>query len=401
MAGAATPKRTRPTCAPGRPVVMLPAVMPAAGTTRWGGDAMRPTIVLSGFFGRGNCGDEAILQAQWEFLSPRFQIVISVDERGAFDGFWDRHPYDRCRIVHQGNLSILAEPDVVAIHVGGGGLPHGFNAAQVVHARSLGKPAFLTGVDSPPCASATAAAAVGRYLELFDLVSVRSLAAWESMSGIAPACTRGTDWAVGLTSGGPGHEPATGDVLVTLREFPADLVTARYVQEVEDLLAVLADSAGRVVLLPLCPEDDRFLDRIPPAARLPRETRWWSPREVQRLIAGAGRMVSVGRFHPLVFAANVATPAMFIEPLAHDPRRPPSSKARQFCAEHGLPYRTSLAGAIDELRRPSGMAWRPATLAPGTAGRRIAMAGELARRLELAARSLSAPAGPGGLARAG
>lgn len=46
---------------------------------RTGGRA-KPQVVLSGFFGRGNCGDEALLQAQYEWLSPCYDIVISVDE---------------------------------------------------------------------------------------------------------------------------------------------------------------------------------------------------------------------------------------------------------------------------------------------------------------------------------
>ena len=47
----------------------------------------KPQVVLSGFFGRGNCGDEALLQTQYEWLSPHYDVVISVDERGAYDGF--------------------------------------------------------------------------------------------------------------------------------------------------------------------------------------------------------------------------------------------------------------------------------------------------------------------------
>jgi len=42
---------------------------------------MRPTVVLSGFFRTGNCGDEAILQAQYEHLYPEFDIIISVDHQ--------------------------------------------------------------------------------------------------------------------------------------------------------------------------------------------------------------------------------------------------------------------------------------------------------------------------------
>jgi hypothetical protein len=101
---------------------------------------------------------------------------------------------------------------------------------------------------------------------------------------------------------------------------------------------VLADRFDRVALLPFCPEDERFLDRLPSAARQQREIHWWNPRRMQREIAAADLVVSVGRLHPLVFAANVGTPAVFVEPLAADPRWPACAKARQLCTEHGWPY---------------------------------------------------------------
>lgn len=346
----------------------------------------RPKVVLSGFFGRGNCGDEALLQAQYEWLSPRYDVVISVDERGAHDGFWNWYPYDRCRIVHQANLAVLAESDVIGIHVGGGGLPHGFNAAQVVHARSLGKPAFLTGVDARPAPTAAAAAALRGYLGLFDLVSVRSAAAFETMSTLAPGCQRGADWALALpTDGNPGEARRAG-ALVTVREFPLELISRRYLRDLAEVFGVLAEAYGRVTLLPFCPEDERFLDRLPPAARLPREIHWWNPRRMQRLIAEARLVVSLGRLHPLVFAANVGTPAVFAEPLAHDPRWPSCGKARDLAHEHGWPLHETIGDLTARLGGPGAAPIEPLGFAPGSRDRWRAMAGGLAAGLAAAAR---------------
>jgi polysaccharide pyruvyl transferase WcaK-like protein len=343
----------------------------------------KPQVVLSGFFGRGNCGDEAILQVQYERLAHSYDIVISVDERGAREGFWDWHPYNRCRIVHQGNLAVLGESGVIGIHVGGGGLPHGFNAAQVVHARSLGKPAFLTGVDARPAASAAAATALNHYLGLFDFVSVRSASAWQTMTAFSPACHQGADWALALPPEEPAKE-ARGGVVVTIREFPGDLVSRRYLRDVADLLGILGNGFGPVTLLPFCPEDERFLEHLPMTGRLPREVQWWNPRRMLRLIADSDLVVSLGRLHPLVFAANVGTPAVFAEPLGHDPRWPVCTKARDLAAEHGWPYATSIADLIARLRRPDGRALPPAAFASGTGDRWRAMADALEKRLAAA-----------------
>ena len=341
----------------------------------------KPQVVLSGFFGRGNCGDEALLQAQYEWLSPHYDVVISVDERGAHDGFWNWYPYDRCRIVHQGNLAVLAEDDVIGIHVGGGGLPHGFNAAQVVHARSLDKPAFLTGIDVRPAPTAAAAAALGGYLRMFDFVSVRSTAAWQAMTTLVPGCHLGADWAMALPADAPARAACSGAALVTIREFPEDLISSRYREDLARVLGALADRYEELVLLPFCPEDERFLDRLRPVGGLRREIHWSNPRRVQRLIADAALVVSLGRLHPLVFAANVGTPAMFAEPLAGDPRWPACSKARQMAAEHGWLCVESLAALADRLQRPEGGEVPAAGFCEGYRGRWASMAENLAAGL--------------------
>jgi polysaccharide pyruvyl transferase WcaK-like protein len=341
----------------------------------------KPQVVLSGFFGRGNCGDEALLQAQYEWLSPRYDVVISVDERGAYDGFWNWYPYDRCRIVHQANLAVLAEDDVIGIHVGGGGLPHGFNAAQVVHARSLDKPAFLTGIDARPAPTPGAAAALESYLSLFDFVSVRSAAAWRTMATMVPACHHGADWAMALATDGGCSADRAGAVLVTIREFPEALISSRYREDLAMVLGLLADRYGEVVLVPFCPEDERFLDRLRPVCGLPREAHWSNPRRMQRLIANAALVVSLGRLHPLVFAANVGTPAIFAEPLAGDSRWPTCTKARQLCAEHGWPFADSLATLADRLRCPVAPEIPAAGFCPDCGNRWESMAAGLAAGL--------------------
>lgn len=347
---------------------------------------LKHRVVLSGFFGRGNCGDEALLQAQYEFLEPRFTVVISVDERGASDGFWDRYPYDRCQIVHQANLGIMAEDDVIGIHVGGGGLPYGFNAAQVVHARSHGKPAFLTGVDAATVGSPVAADAIRSYMRLFDFVSVRSEAAFRTMCSLSPGCHHGADWAVCGTVDELRHAPRSNGVLVTIREFPQELVTGRYRAAVSELLAVLADSHDTVTLLPFCPEDERFLALVPATARFQREALWWNPRAMQQRIAAASRIVSLGRLHPLVFAANVGTPALFAEPLPGDCRWPPSTKTRQLCAENGWPCFPSIDLLMQELRRGTSH-WQQPGFAAGCLGRQASMKETLLRHFEAAADS--------------
>jgi polysaccharide pyruvyl transferase WcaK-like protein len=345
------------------------------------------TIVLSGFFGRGNCGDEAILQAQYERLSPHFDLIISVDQYGARDGFWDWYPYDRCPTVHHGNLSCVADENVIAVHVGGGGLPYGFNAAQVIHARSHGKRAFLTGIDAKPVRTPAAAAALQSYLSLFDFVSVRSAGSHQILSELAPHCHRGADWAIALPTDGPLPVTRTNRVLIALREFPRELLSSAYCQSIANLVSQLADRYDQIALLPCCPEDERFLDWVPAVEHLPREVHWWNPRRIQREIAAASAVVSVGRLHPLIFAANVGTPAVFVEPLPGEPRWPKSNKASQLCDEHRWPGFAAVDDLLAEFDQ--GLPLPPLSFVSDTQARWEAMA----HRVETSCRQLPCSTG--------
>lgn len=351
-----------------------------------GHDASRPTLVLSGFFGRGNCGDEALLQTQYERFSHDYEIVISVDERGAYDGFWNWYPYDRCRIVHQANLAVVTEEQVVGLHVGGGGLPYGFNAAQVVRARSYDKSVFLTGVDAASPISQTSAAAIAHYHELFDFISLRSTRSWRTFSGILDRCHHGADWALALETDGPLPVSPSGVALLTLREFPPELISADYVQSLKHLVSVLRDRFGEVTLLPFCPEDERFLDHLPCTDSLHREIHWWNPRRVQREIAAASAVISVGRLHPLIFAANVGVPTVFAEPLPGESRWPTSLKASQFCQDHGWPYHGSIDEAAHALSQR--MPLEPAHFSNDYRDRWNTMQAELSTRLAARARQV-------------
>ena len=55
----------------------------------------RPELVVTGFFARGNCGDEALLQCAFEAFEATHDLIVSVDEHGAYPGFWDWYPYNR------------------------------------------------------------------------------------------------------------------------------------------------------------------------------------------------------------------------------------------------------------------------------------------------------------------
>jgi hypothetical protein len=302
----------------------------------------KPKIVLSGFFGRGNAGDEAILQVQYEKLSPHFDIIISTDERGAYDGFWNWFPYNQCKLIHHADTSIFAQEDIVGLHVGGGDLPLGFNGAQVISALSHGKTVLATGVDGKWLTSKGGEPQSSLLPTLLELApaTFRSKSAFERAQTISDRANWGADWALELqTDCDP--NAARDIVLLTFREFPVERINHETLQQTQQLVSAIEKRGWDVALFPFCPEDERFLNHLAPTFGLPREVHWWNPRRMKQLVKQARLVVSVGRFHPLVFAASVGTPCLFSDwgvQSSHAAIGSKTDKAAALCDEVGGTY---------------------------------------------------------------
>jgi Polysaccharide pyruvyl transferase len=318
----------------------------------------KPRLVLSGFFGRGNVGDEAILQVQYEKLKDDFDIIISVEQRGAYDGYWNWYPYNHCHLIHQAESAIFNEPDVVGIHVGGGDLPIGFNASQVIAALGCGKKVTSTGVDfgwAYELAARNARPMAETYLS-WTQPWVRSLAGYQLAQQISSNVHFGADWGLHLTQD-EAPDTTRGETLLVLREFPIHMLTPQLRDSLHRMVCELQHQTGSVRLLPFCPEDERFLDSLECTWGLPREVHWWNPRRIKQLIAQAKRVVSVGRFHPLIFCASTATPCVFTEwgtDLADGQStnidRKATTKAQRLCTELKIPYFANLDDFAKTIR---------------------------------------------------
>jgi len=309
----------------------------------------REVIVLSGFFGRGNAGDEALVQVLYEALSPLAEIVICVDRHGAYDGFWNWYPYHECRIIHQGELEWLMTPEVRALHILGGGLPIGFNAAL---ARLTGKPVAMTGIDDPfhrLVERGLDTAAAQEVAERLSLLCARTVASRDRLAAMGIEARLGADWAAGLRR----DESGTGSpetVYLVLRELPDSLVTPKLLGEYRSLVSRLRRAGVSPRLLPMCPEDERFLERVDASWSLPVDRHWWNPRRLLELIGDSAGVISVGRLHPVIFAACSGTGALAIDiDCRVDPTFKPSLKIRDHAEEFGTPYYASMSEFLDSM----------------------------------------------------
>jgi hypothetical protein len=314
------------------------------------------TLVVAGFLGRGNCGDEAIFQVIHETFSPDFDIVASVDEHGAYPGFWKWYPYTGSRNIHQGDLGFpFLEPRPAGLLVGGGGLKMSFVADQVLAARTAGVPCAFAGTDVDAMRDLPEpidGSFVGDYLALFSYVGVRSATSVETARSLGKTVVHGADWALKLVVDQASDlKPTPNSIALTLREFPLAMVSYEYVKEIVELLRGLRRLGRHPFFLPFCSEDERFLSELGLARSAPTERSWWNPRRMKQIVACAGGVISIGRLHPLIFAASTRTPVISLIPTVDaSAQEVVMPKIAAMTTELGIASADSVTEIIDRLR---------------------------------------------------
>lgn len=302
----------------------------------------RKRLVLAGFFGRGNAGDEALLQCIFETFSEYYDIVVAVDEFGAYGGFWDWFPYDRSRIMHQcANSIFFEEADSIAgLIVGGGGLPAGFCANLVVAAKVNKIPTFLIGVDLYETGDPIARSAVAEYVNLFDLFSYRSECDDSRLLKML-RCEHflGADWALKLIVDQDSEIVQNSKrAIVVIREYPNGALCDDYFDEIDQIFNVLEKNGFTAVLAPFCPEDMQFLQKFNLAKDREIVELWSNPRRVKQLIGASGLLVSIGRLHPLLFGVDCGVPIVAVCPHVEGWNELLSEKIMRICRDFGIPY---------------------------------------------------------------
>lgn len=301
------------------PVGHAPEWLAEPSDVRTVAPGQKPMLAISGFYARGNCGDEALLQCICEAMQPHFDVLISLDEHGAYPGYWDWYPYTQFPRTHQTNLGFSKwSKQFAGLLVGGGGLPYGFGANQAIHARLTGGATALAGVDftqRPGAGLGTgddagrAMAVIRQYAELFDFRALRTETAVTSAAQSGLQYFHGGDWALKLqTDTDPSVEKNDRRALLVVRETALKFVAYEFGQEIEQLITALEQRGYEPQFLPFSPEDERFLAQIGFQHRLPVIRTWWNPRRAKQWIASSGLVLSLGRLHPLIFAATTGVP---------------------------------------------------------------------------------------------
>lgn len=270
-------------------------------------DGKQGTLVIAGFLGRGNAGDEAMFQVLYEAFAPRFNIVACVDEHGAYPGYWNWFPYPHVRIVHQNHIDIIERlDDCAGLIVGGGMLSLGFAAGHVLLAKARDIPVALAGVDIwpvPPTGS-NKLQVLKAWYGLFTRLVARTKRSADDVRAYGCEVVHGGDWALRLIAdSAPDVQDDPRRAVVVLREDAFEAVGEAFPAWVDLLLADIEAAGYRPVLLPFSPEDERFADGLRLSERFAMERAWWNARRLKQVIGASGLLVTVGRLHPMIFGA--------------------------------------------------------------------------------------------------
>lgn len=316
--------------------------------------ATRRSLLVTGFYARGNCGDEALLQCVYEAFKDEYDITISVDEHGAYQGWWDWYPYKGSHRVHQTNIAEFQQRrEYAGAIVGGGGLKAGFAGMQMAAARARGIPTVLAGVDFPIDAGYDYDEdGVRAYLNLFDRIMVRTQPGKAQFDKFGWPVTLGADWAWRLpTDTARDIQPDAKRAVIIVREFPVDTVDSQYVRSIQDLIAGLRAQGYKPCLAPFCPEDERFASELGFDKGVPNERHWWNPRRMKQLLGASGLVVSVGRLHPIIFAADSPAPIALLRPaITRGNERVTIGKIENFAKELDLKIYDDPAGLLAGLK---------------------------------------------------
>lgn len=306
---------------------------------------MKKNLIVRGFFGRGNCGDEAILQTIYDLFSPYFNIVISTELNDANKEAMNvLHPYDKCEVINC-EVRDRFNPKVTAGYLLGGGglgLGLGWNQAFIAFRKDVKtiqagvhlEASFVKGEKGATESLGELASilecsgdkdklynmTVAGVLSLFDYLALRNSQSMEFAEKLGIKALYRPDWVFGMKK--DTCEEVKQDkkrMLVTIREYPPQLQNYDSLKLWLDKINNYAEKLGMYVkYLPFCDKDAETTRKAGIKADDIIDGEYWNPRRVKQWIANSGLMVSMGRFHATVFAISEGTPIINIDHVMRD-----------------------------------------------------------------------------------
>lgn len=262
-------------------------------------------IMINGFYGAGNSGDEAMLRNFVYNIRKRYEdcmILVATDKKQSFI----------CKDVYfisSEDRSQLEETDVYVL--GGGDLPPAFGSQLLIHAKKANNKCIMMGVSINDLWMDENLRTIHvDLLKLFDVIYVRDVKSSENLKVLGIEHRLGTDIAFDLP---------TQPIEFTKSDKHVSLCIREVRREHQESMMSLSDKVVRhllnegytITLLPFCYEDKLHYEgfmKIDPK----RVKQVWTlnPEQHKHVIANSDFVISIGRLHPLIYATSTATPML-------------------------------------------------------------------------------------------
>jgi polysaccharide pyruvyl transferase WcaK-like protein len=272
-------------------------------------------VIINGFFSKGNCGDEAILQTWYEMFHDKYKIIASVD--GQVLNNSDKYKedlYSSVSLINNNSVSFSTERDVKALIIGGGGLGLGFGVRQLLHSKLRKKKNFYLGVtvhDEFFDGDEYFIDLNRNIFRCFDLITVRDKYSEENLKKIFNIdCLYFPDIAFGLLSEPIEIKTNRKFISVTIRDYGKndEMVILNWIDKIKSF-AMKNDL--EILYLPFDKGDETLLNRLG-ISNLYKEI-YWSPKKMKYIISKSEFCFSIGRYHPLVFAISESVTPYYID----------------------------------------------------------------------------------------
>ncbi|WP_081761511.1 polysaccharide pyruvyl transferase family protein [Methylopila sp. 73B] len=276
-----------------------------------------PGLVVRGFYGNNNCGDEALLATMIQYFSHDFRIIISANNLVYVKEKFITPkipPYDKLKVIWSLNRGALAAPDVAGLLLGGGGLGLGFGWDQYMFAWRYGKKIIHTGVhiteEFISENSADFNNVTSTFLRAANFFSVRhqrSIVVAEKL-GVHPKYV--PDWAFGLNQT-EGPKPKGDYIVVTIRA-DTNRNNPRTAVFLKSIMDYAAGEGLSVALVPFDASDQNLTRSLDIKGEMMGNL-FSKPTYVKYLLGQAKAVFSLGRYHPLVFGMSNDVPTFSLD----------------------------------------------------------------------------------------
>jgi polysaccharide pyruvyl transferase WcaK-like protein len=275
---------------------------------------MRPAVIIIGFYGHGNAGDEAILSAMRQYLGDDLDIIVS--SYADHVAMAQLPTYKGLRIVKQADRAAVTRGNVCGVIVGGGGLGIGFGTPQMLMAASQGVPLISLGcsIHERYLPEQKVYRAFLEINRLYDYINVRDRHSKGVLAHYGLDCDVGTDLVYALDPEPPLMEMTGNDVLlITVRE---SVVNTQQFTGLFSVLERFALSCGLTIrIVSYCRSEHDRLEKGPYARFLIPERLYNYPSRLKAVAATCALAVSFRRLHAAILPLSEGVPCVMVDPM--------------------------------------------------------------------------------------